>query len=76
MVIKTLSTVQFYYKYKTSNPITLKIRIKNWPWCTLVIQVLREENVGRPWIQGQLQGKMAGVEVGKPVGDSQKLAKR
>lgn len=61
MVIKTLSIVQFCYKYKTSNPITLKIRIKNWLWCTLVIQVLGEENVGRSWIQGQLQSKMAGV---------------
>lgn len=52
----------------------MKIRIKNWLWYTLVIQILGEENAGRPWIQGQLQSKMAGLGVGKPVGDSQKLA--
>lgn len=38
-----------------------------------MIQILGEENAGRPWIQGQLQSKMAGVGVGKPAGGSQKL---
>lgn len=51
----------------------MKIRIKKWLWYTLVIQILGEENAGRPWIQGQLQSKMAGVGVGMPAGGSQKL---